>query len=1099
MSVWVADLQLENETTPVPSTDSYLKIVNDSLLWTDNSHPNAVFDLSHSSVPQAFWDAVSSDGGNIRVYFWDGANENRVAVNVIAFDKGNKKGFVYFDASDSVANTANEWRIYCESGASKEADSATYGAYNVWNSNYRYSSADGGLSDLTSNQVGSTAQGNVVAGNVDSPIGKATDFSGNDGDYISLDINDWTPIVGNGDVLPVTIQAVINFDGVDNGRSHGVFASDDGGSSNPSYGMFIHSGTQGAVFLMQTDADKGNQAATYADNMSEGNWQWLSFSYDTSSMRNVVDDVVIAENTNPSINTEGFARTDDAPEIGRWKTQNNRTFNGRIASIRILDVAVSRENEETWYNNQSDQESFWSVSWVEATEQKSGGSTASLSISTQAGGQKLAEGGSITIVNISGQFAGQKITESGATAVLNIEPFAGGNPIFDLFPPVITGEIAFESSGTVSVESRFGIEIITQNIEADDYEIRYNGNIAVKTNNGVALKYIYDSDFGGGVLGYDQAIDIEIRSKKGTQTGAWSPLYEVYTIPNLPDPMDGSSISTAATPDSVTISYTESLGQNGYYLDVKRVSDDNRVELLQEKGSPPIIIESLSSGVEYYGEISPIAYSAHQPNIRTRNTAEETFFFTTLIIASGGSTAILNISKQSAGQKITEGGSIAILNISKQSVGQKITESGSTAVVNVSAQSVGQKLAEGGSFSALLISTNSSGQKIAESGSFTIISIDAFGGGQGIFSGEGGSIAIVGISATGGGYKVTDGGSISVLNIDTFSGGLKQITNGASSSLQISVSSDGEKIGQGGSSAQLTIEQFTGVLKSVAAGASSQLNILTNSNGQKEASGGSFIALNISASADGKKIGQGGELSDLSINSFGDGTKFAESGQVAVITIEASGRGNPLFKNQGGSTAIVSIGATGGGRKITSGGISTSLEISTTTEVLKLAKGASIALLNITPLSEGRKSGRGGSDSNIQIDVTSNGRKLAYDGSSAGLLIDTFADGKKIGQGGSLAGIQFSASAGGLKIGLGGSTGVIAIAETSDGKKFALGGAQAEILIQAFAGGVIESLANIKKINIILTKSAIMHDYSTQKIKSSFEAFKIKGEFDNGD
>lgn len=86
----------------------YFKINNNATLWTNSGHEVAVFSLEHLSVPQGFWDDVSADGGNIRVYFKSASSYVPVARDIVNFDPVTKSGLIYFDSSHSLAGVANE-------------------------------------------------------------------------------------------------------------------------------------------------------------------------------------------------------------------------------------------------------------------------------------------------------------------------------------------------------------------------------------------------------------------------------------------------------------------------------------------------------------------------------------------------------------------------------------------------------------------------------------------------------------------------------------------------------------------------------------------------------------------------------------------------------------------------------------------------------------------------------------------------------------------------------------------------------------------------------------------------------------------------------
>ena len=79
----------------------YFDITSSDTLWTNAAHDNAVFQLNHTNTPAAFWTAVSADGGDIRVYWMNGATEVEVAREITDFDKVGETGNIFFKSSQA--------------------------------------------------------------------------------------------------------------------------------------------------------------------------------------------------------------------------------------------------------------------------------------------------------------------------------------------------------------------------------------------------------------------------------------------------------------------------------------------------------------------------------------------------------------------------------------------------------------------------------------------------------------------------------------------------------------------------------------------------------------------------------------------------------------------------------------------------------------------------------------------------------------------------------------------------------------------------------------------------------------------------------------
>ena len=97
--------------------------------YITNSVPFIYYPLS--LAPHSFWNRVTSDGGNIRVY--NPAN-NRVPIEVIYIDKLHKDGAIHIHSSDWLDTTSNQTiKISTSSFTDVMEDStSTYGSYNVY-------------------------------------------------------------------------------------------------------------------------------------------------------------------------------------------------------------------------------------------------------------------------------------------------------------------------------------------------------------------------------------------------------------------------------------------------------------------------------------------------------------------------------------------------------------------------------------------------------------------------------------------------------------------------------------------------------------------------------------------------------------------------------------------------------------------------------------------------------------------------------------------------------------------------------------------------------------------------------------------------------
>ena len=131
-------------------------------------NPDLYFDLS--LAPSYFWDAVRSDGGDIRVTSEDGVT--RVPREVSGFDYAGHKGSLFIGT-----NSGTAFYVYFgNASATEPAANATYGKQNVWGSNYGYVGhldIDGRDSSPAANN-GTDLNTSIVA----SPLGNAERYAG---------------------------------------------------------------------------------------------------------------------------------------------------------------------------------------------------------------------------------------------------------------------------------------------------------------------------------------------------------------------------------------------------------------------------------------------------------------------------------------------------------------------------------------------------------------------------------------------------------------------------------------------------------------------------------------------------------------------------------------------------------------------------------------------------------------------------------------------------------------------------------------------------------------------------------------------------------
>jgi len=155
---WTKRVAITIDATKVPSTQTSFPVYVDL-----------------GELPAGFHTNVKSDGCDIRVVESDETTET--AFELVDYDAGTDSGELHFMADSISGSTDTTFYIYYgNAGASCYATTATYGAENVWPSNYKLVAHDVGA-DSTSNGNDGTASAGVTIGGVTGQVGEATAFT----------------------------------------------------------------------------------------------------------------------------------------------------------------------------------------------------------------------------------------------------------------------------------------------------------------------------------------------------------------------------------------------------------------------------------------------------------------------------------------------------------------------------------------------------------------------------------------------------------------------------------------------------------------------------------------------------------------------------------------------------------------------------------------------------------------------------------------------------------------------------------------------------------------------------------------------------------
>lgn len=307
---------------------------------------NGYIDLSEFGSA-FFWAHVKNGGGDIRITKADGTTE--IAREIVSCDTGLETGEIHFDCTGIQTGSDVTWYIYYGNAAASDyAVDATYGAENVWDSDYAMvhhlqESADEYI-DSTDNDNDSTVE-SVASRTADGQIGKCPEIESGSANYISF-----------GDILPLTgdftIEIIVRID------------------NHTTYGVPFNKGSEDWVVARQASGNNvitcyvSNTIAGYFFCDSDGvlnvdQFYHVAFKRDGTALSMLIDGAVQAD-------TETFSGTQatstDPLYLGKFPGGTPRAFDGRTDEVRISDGVARSDNWLlTQYNNQNDAATFWSI------------------------------------------------------------------------------------------------------------------------------------------------------------------------------------------------------------------------------------------------------------------------------------------------------------------------------------------------------------------------------------------------------------------------------------------------------------------------------------------------------------------------------------------------------------------------------------------------------------------------------------------------------------------------------------------------------------------------------------------------------------------
>ena len=314
-------------------------------------------DLSDLDDGDNFFEAVKSDGSDIRVTTSDGTTE--VPFEVVSIDTGAANGGeLHFKATGTLSGSADTtfYIYYGNPAATAYAATDTYGSENVWTEYYAVWHMDdnptGTIFDSTSNSIDGSSIGTMTVGDiVTGKLGSATDFDGTDD---AIDLGSSNNLTGN-NLQSMTISFWTNYTSTTNAYTFSV--KRDGATSS-----LISTGIRNAA-----DGDQGVLARDFANtahdflfhtnSYNDGNWHYQVSTVGSGNKILYLDAVNRASDTN------GIQSVTGNTGITYIASQapSTRPFDGLIDEVRFSRDTKDANWITTEYNNHNSASTFYSI------------------------------------------------------------------------------------------------------------------------------------------------------------------------------------------------------------------------------------------------------------------------------------------------------------------------------------------------------------------------------------------------------------------------------------------------------------------------------------------------------------------------------------------------------------------------------------------------------------------------------------------------------------------------------------------------------------------------------------------------------------------
>lgn len=338
-----------------PSWDYRVKVtVQASQVDADLNNFPIYVDLS--DLPAGFHTNVNqTDARDIRVTKADGTTE--VPREVVSYDSSTDTGEIHFKGDVSSSTNTDFYIYYGNSGASDYATNATYGAENVWDSNYKavlHCSQDPSGSapqiiDSTSNNNDFTSYGTMTTSDlVTGKVGSGIDLDGSD-DYLMISDN-----AGLSGITNLTVQSWVKATTWSTHSFTPIVVKGIGAAGNREWGLYGNNSSQAGQFVAR-------ESTTTVSNIFGGSlttsFHQLTGTYDGSTLRIYVDGAQANSLSTSLVVDDRSANV----KIGFSESATFR-FSGIVDEVRISNTTRSAGWISTEYNNQSSPSTFFSIS-----------------------------------------------------------------------------------------------------------------------------------------------------------------------------------------------------------------------------------------------------------------------------------------------------------------------------------------------------------------------------------------------------------------------------------------------------------------------------------------------------------------------------------------------------------------------------------------------------------------------------------------------------------------------------------------------------------------------------------------------------------------